>query len=113
MSLHKLCTSTLQGLLKCLENSADQILQAMPRPQPLQYEPITTLGKLGIIRGFHFLDPLGGLGSGLGFKLSLMPQPASKPIAALQTHDPERPGNKPWSELLRGGLYRGLSGGLL
>ena len=30
--------------------------------QPPQYEPITTLGKLGIIRGFHFLDPSGGLG---------------------------------------------------
>ena len=31
---------------------------------PPAYEPRTTLGKLGILRGFHFLDPLGGLGSG-------------------------------------------------
>ena len=31
--------------------------------EPPRYEPITTLGK-GIIRGFHFLDPLGGLGFG-------------------------------------------------
>ena len=30
--------------------------------EPPQYEPIATLGKLGIVRGFHFLDPLGGLG---------------------------------------------------
>ena len=30
--------------------------------EPRQHELITTLGNLGIIRGFHFLDPLGGLG---------------------------------------------------
>ena len=27
-----------------------------------QYEPITILGKLRDYGGFHFLDPLGGLG---------------------------------------------------
>ena len=29
---------------------------------PPQYEPTTALGKMGIVRGFHFLDPLRGLG---------------------------------------------------
>ena len=29
--------------------------------EPLQYEPITTLGKLAHYQGFHFWDPLGGL----------------------------------------------------
>ena len=32
--------------------------------EPRQYEPITTLGKLGNYLGLHFLDPLGGLGMG-------------------------------------------------
>ena len=31
-------------------------IQKMERPQ---YEHITTFGNLGIIRGFHFVDPLG------------------------------------------------------
>ena len=30
--------------------------------EPLQYEPITTLGKLRDYLGVPFLDPLGGLG---------------------------------------------------
>ena len=31
---------------------------------PPQYEPITTLGKQGDYKGFHFLDPLTGPGIG-------------------------------------------------
>ena len=30
--------------------------------EPPQYEPITTLGKLGGYKGVPFLDSLGGLG---------------------------------------------------
>ena len=39
------------------------------RWSPPQYEPISTFGKLGAIRRFHFSDPLGGLGRRLDYSL--------------------------------------------
>ena len=44
----------------------DPLKDAKNGPPP-QYEPITTLGEPRGFRGFHFLDPLGGLGMGSSF----------------------------------------------
>ena len=37
-----------------------------PKMEPPNNASITTLGNLGNIGGFHFSDPLGGLGGALG-----------------------------------------------
>ena len=58
--------------------------------EPPQYEPSTTSGRLGMIRGFHLLDPLWGLGSNIIIRVThvvtpvlpsfnLLSPPASKP----------------------------------
>ena len=48
----------------CIRLYPDTLKDPTKMDPPPQYEPITTLGKLGDYWGFHFLDPLGGLGTG-------------------------------------------------
>ena len=47
------------------DDNPDRPLKGSQKLEPPQYEPIATLGKLGIITESHFLDPSGGSGNRL------------------------------------------------
>ena len=81
--LSKLPSSSLCNLLPhALESFPDPLKD--PKNETPNMNPLLHWGNKGIIRGFHFLDPLGGLG--LGFRPGFMVRGTPEIYTQLPVH---------------------------